>query len=238
MLPCCSCTKGFRERLSFGRACGVNTQLEKVTKSFETVAKAQHHGDIPMEPLLDACHTFLSVLHKTGPGAVARDFSNNLKKVESAYHRDHTRTVTAFLKRELDSGIHHPNSSLYLRDPSGAIGLLWIRRTLAFQTDLYEQVLDGRDTKQAALHAYGQELKPYHGWALRRFYTGFLSTRMPSRPVLLAKVGGYHHHKHGADQYEKQTLEDLQRLVGLWRPLLRNWKQRFVELGMEDTRTV
>jgi hypothetical protein len=117
------------------------------------------------------------------------------------------------------------------------MGLLWIRRSLAFQADFYEHIARGADSKKAAMVAYEQQLHPYHGWTLRKLFQAAGVHRMPPRHELLAKMGGYHgdetvSHLHA----EQATLEDLKHIVTLWRPLIDHWKEKFVELGMEDLR--
>jgi hypothetical protein len=227
----------------------IDTQLQPVADSFESVLQATMSQDnhIPVEPLLNACHTLLKVMQQTGPKALSRDFANNIKKIESAHLPTKTRTVFSLLQHERDNGIHSEGneSSLYLREQSGAMGLLWIRRTLAFQSDFYEQLIhdDNADPIDAIHHAYQQQLKPYHGWALTKCYNLLVRNKMLPRKRLLARVGGYEEADSNNDdgdarfqRHEEKTLEDMKRLVASLRPLIHHWKRTFVELGMEDTR--
>jgi len=228
------------------------TQLGHVADSFASVELLTHpenaSKDIPVDQLLDALHKFHSVLKKTAPTAVTRDFHNNLIKAESSYHdylRRHQRhtsgrqvTLSSLLRHERDSGIHQAGDQAVLSDPSGAMGLLWIRRNLAFQADMYEHIVRGADPKQAAMIAYEQQLHPYHGWALRKLFQAGGVSRMPSRDELLAKIGGYGDEIVSLPHAEQATLEDLKHIVTLWRPLIKHWKDHFVELGMEDVRRV
>ena len=61
------------------------------------------------------------------------------------------------------------HSSGRIKDPSAAMGLLWIRRNLAFQYQHYCNMFQmGLEPPEAALAAYHSELEPYlHGRALR-----------------------------------------------------------------------
>lgn len=220
------------------------TQLQQVADSFESILEAtgpSYENNIPVDPLLDACRTLSKVLQQTGPKAVARDFDNNIKKIEAVLHQTNVRTVSSLLQLERDSGVHRVGSStLYLHEQSGAMGLLWVRRTLAFQSDFYERLLDGFDPTDAIHHAYQQQLKPYHGWALTKCYNMLVGNNMPPRRLLLARVGGYHEQENHSrfHLYEEKTLHDLKRLVASWKPLIQHWKYCFTELGMEDTRRV
>ena len=222
----------------------VETQLQQVADSFESVLESTSQSlddHIPMDPIIEACRILLEVMEKTGPKVVARDFGNNLKKIESVHIPSQTRTVSSLLQLEKDRGVHQEGdaTSLYLSDQSGAMGLLWIRRTLAFQLDFYEQLLEGSDPLDAIHHAYRQQLKPYHGWLLTKCYNVIVNNTMPPRDLLLAMVGGYHEENlEKYQQHEEKTLQDLNRLVKSSRPLLQHWKRSFVELGMEDSRRV
>lgn len=225
-------------------------QLQQVADSFEYVLETMsstNENHIPVDPLLDACRALLRVLEQTGPKAVARDFENNIRKIESACHITNRRTVSSLLQIERDNGVHREgkDSSLHLNDQSGAMGLLWIRRTLAFQSDFYERLLEeDSDPVDAINYAYQQQLKPYHGWALSKCYNLMVGKKLPPRKSLLAMFGGYlHHEQHENDDLrfhyeEEKTLDDLKRLVASWRPLIQRWKRSFIELGMEDTRKV
>ena len=73
------------------------------------------------------------------------------------------------------SGIHRPNGLLC--DPSAAIALLWMRRTLQFLSRCLRGLLD-RDANMTdvAAYAYRVELEPFHGWLLKN------SAGPPQRP--------------------------------------------------------
>jgi hypothetical protein len=233
--------------VSTSRASTTRTILGPVTEAFERVNKlsTSDSDSIHFEPLLDACRVFLSMLHSTGPSAVAMDFSNNLRKAEKLlqYHRKGSCMKT-LLQHERDDGVHHhdvsaENHAPRLRDPSGAMGLLWIRRTLFFQSDWYECMVKGQNPKEAALQAYSRQLEPYHGWALRKFYRTFLKSQLPTKQhAVLSKflVGSVDGNEEKA--LDKVVLDDLRRLVDVLRPLLRQKEQTFVELDLEDTRAV
>ena len=70
------------------------------------------------------------------------------------------------------------------------MGLLWIRRSLAFQSRLFESLLpsDGLHPKDAATEAYREILSPYHGWLLQKIFPTSLS-QMPHRQVFLSTFG-------------------------------------------------
>lgn len=63
---------------------------------------------------------------------------------------------------------------------AGAVGFLWMRRSIAYQHALFEAITTGIEPKQAAYDAYRSTLMPFHGWAMRRLYTAFLGQCTPN----------------------------------------------------------
>merc|ERR1711966_15551 len=78
-----------------------------------------------------------------------------------------------------------------LKVESAAMGLLWIRRSLAFQLDLYLAVVSShtRHPQAAAMEAYDKTLSPYRGWLLQKVFPMSLS-QLPDRRTFIAKFGG------------------------------------------------
>jgi hypothetical protein len=184
---------------------------------------------------MKACNCFLGVLIRTGPKAVERDFRNNIKKVETLMKKSgDCKTLSSLLLFERDCLRVHSRKKLV--DNSGAMGLLWIRRSLEFQSNLLSSITEGTDPKEAALKAYRAQLRPYHGRFLRRFYTAFLSSKMPTRPIMLTKISGID--SKDLSSREEVVIKDLKRLIKAWKPLLRTWKETFTELDLEDDRRV
>eukprot|EP01083_Nonionella_stella_P240182 839846_1 len=117
------------------------------------------------------------------------------------------------------------------------MGLLWIRRSLAFQLELYSSLITNSiHPRDAAKSAYHLHLAPYHGWALRKVFPASL-TQMPDRSVFIAKCGGIKLDELN-DEYDRAIAKKLKVLVGHWQPLLGTWKDEFERLGLEDIRRV
>ena len=154
---------------------------------------------------------FLPVMRSFGPEAAAKDFSRNLKKADSLRKhsgrmgggekggvaipsqkkqrktkrsKKHHQTLSDLLMAEVEAGIHKPGG--ILKDPSGAVGFLWMRRSIAYQHALFEALTVGAEPRQAAYDAYRSTLMPFHGWAMRRLYTAFLGQCTPE-----TTKGGY-----------------------------------------------
>ena len=219
------------------------TLIGKLACSFEPVLSQrgpigrQQHVDT--SHLLRACNTFVETMRKTGQHSVARDLEHNVQKFENLYKKapvGRRQSLLALLEFEREGGIHGPGG--ILMDPSAAVGLLWIRRSISFQAKMYRGVLDEkRDATNAALDAYRTEVQPYHGWALRRLYTMSFETVTPPRKEILARMGGYKVHEFGEAE-EKATVRDLEKLLTLWEPIIVHWKRTYLDLDLEDSRQV
>lgn len=215
-------------------------RLRRVSSAY---GRVWHGSELHVGRLLDACHVFADALEQTGPQAVKRDFNGNLVKAKelaqsapkgSRERHRHIKTLGDILKYEQSVlKLHHGNK---LKDPSGAVGFLWMRRSLEFQAELYKGLINGKSSKDAAVLAYKAHLRPYHGPILRRFYTTFFQYNMPSRDVMLRRLGATDGTV--SEDSEHLVIEDLESLVRTWHPILAKWKRDFVRLDLEDPRAV
>ena len=167
---------------------------------------------------------------------VAKDMEANLNKAESLFKnlsKDEGKYISSLLEVERNSGIHDGN---ILKDASAAMGLLWIRRSLAFQLDLYTSLIhtNGKHPKDAAFNAYTEHLSPFHGWMLQKVFPASL-TQIPDRRVFIAKFGGTEVDELD-EEYEKEIVRKLKSLVSTWEPIINTWKNEYERLDLEDTR--
>ena len=174
------------KRLPFGKKGGKGgTHLRQLADTFQTVDCSG--GQINAIALLDACNFFGPMMKSFGPEAAAKDFMKNLKKAECLRkHYSGLRgakkgkgklTLAMLLSSEADAGIHKPGG--ILKDPSGAVGFLWMRRSIAYQHALFKAITEGVEPKDAAFDAYKSTLMAYHGAIMRRLYLTFLSSCTP-----------------------------------------------------------
>jgi len=213
-----------------------SSRLDEVIRAF---AKVFDGREIDMAKLLKACRAHLELMRSGGAALclVAKDLENNLHKAETLFKKSpkECKTLESLLKLERKSDIHNGN---ILQESSAAMGLLWIRRSLAFQSHLYESLIpsDGQHPKDAAYEAYNEHLSQYHGWMLRKIFPASFS-QMPHRAVFLSKFGEVEIEELDYEQ-ESKIMKKLRALTGTLEPLLAAWKDKFVELDLEDTRRV
>lgn len=206
-----------------------SSKLDEVIRAFVRVC----HGDkIDTARLLEACRAHNELL-KIGGAAlclVAKDLESNIDKAEALFKRKpkECQTLTSLLAHEKSAGIHNGSN---LDDSSAAVGLLWIRRSLAFQVQLFESVVWEEEPKEAAYEAYQKQLSPYHGWMLRTVFPASFG-QFPNRREFLSMFS------EGDDEHHSIIVKKLRALVATLNPLLQSWSEAFHELGLEDTRKV
>ena len=223
-----------------------------LAKSFRNVLRPSKQDDatliIDLPSLLKACHRFEKAMVAVGQSVAAKDLRNNIAKTEAFYHQlqkqehhKHIHDMRTVLALEKEQGIHRygPNGLSLLVDPSCAMGLLWIRRSIAFQFRFFQKLLDAPqlDSKNAALLAYQETLQAYHGWALQKMYVLAVKSATPPRREVLARFGGFELPQFGAEQ-EEAVVRDMWELLALWEPLIARWQDIFRELDLEDQRRV
>ena len=240
-----------------------SSRLDEVIRAFARAFDSGPGRDVDAGRLLRAIRAHLDLMRSVGGSAlclVARDLENNLRKAEAVYLRSppgEYGTLSSLLERERDEAGVHDGSSL--GEASAAMGLLWIRRSLAFQSHLFESLIpsppedgsssggDGEGTggggggrarhpRDAAHEAYRLHLAPYHGWMLRAAFPASLS-QMPRREVFLSKFGEVEPEDLDRDA-EYKIVRKLGALVSTLEPLLMLWRESFERLDLEDTRRV
>ena len=216
----------------------VNLQrLNNVLTSFKSVLR--NGREVEVSQLLKACRAHLTLVKSGGTALklVAKDMESNLLKAEALFHQLQLQNkgsdLISMLETERSLGIHDGS---VLRDSSAAMGLLWIRRSLAFQMDLFTSLMPSstKSPTDAAMDAYKKHLLPFHGWMLQRIFPMSLS-QMPEREVFIAKFGGMET-KDLTEVYEREICDKLSDLIKTWEPLIGVWKEQFQRMDMEDMR--
>mmetsp|Transcript_8826 Transcript_8826/g.19041 ORF Transcript_8826/g.19041 Transcript_8826/m.19041 type:complete len:340 (+) Transcript_8826:347-1366(+) len=210
-------------------------KLDEVCHTFASVLRG---NEVDTAQLLKACKAHLAFM-KTGGSSlrlVAKDLEANVQKAERVYKKSpkEGKSLSSLLACEKSRGIHNGDE---LHEKSAAMGLLWIRRSLKFQLDLYSSIISAEQhPREAAYGAYDKHLSPFHGWALRKVFPASLS-QMPGRDVFIAKFAGISEEELN-DEYDREIARKLKALVSAWDPLISCWEEEFERLGLEDTRRV
>lgn len=196
-------------------------------------------NEIVLPKLLRACYKLEETMRSLGQTSSANDFHSNVEKVEKLLQQapaDRRHTMYALLSYEKSLGIHPPRegSKRRLRDPSAAMGLLWIERSLSFNHAMYSEVLRQAEPVKAAMNAYQTVLEPFHSWTLRKLSAASIQHSTPARDQLFAQLAG----NRDEDPYLKATQSDLCRLLNHLGPLIRRWRETFQELDLDDNRKV
>jgi hypothetical protein len=156
---------------SVDRQSTTGTRAGQLVKCFKLVLTGDEvNGAIGMDNLLLACKECASVLKCIGQRLPAWEMTGNIKKLQASYQRTpaHRRkTMSELLEFEKATGVHSHQAG-HLKDPSGAVALLWIRRSLLYQYRMYSLLLQKRDPVEAAVEAYNAEFRPYNGWMLQK----------------------------------------------------------------------
>lgn len=218
------------------------TRVGRLADGFARVAP----DHIDMHQLLNACHGFCQAMVEVDQALSARDLRQNIGKAQRLLDQmpdteKGSVTLPQLLAWEKAQNVHNyaaDGTLTALHEQSGAMGLLWIRRSLQFQYHLFNALLLGEiEAADAATAAYQATLQPFHGWALQQVYQVALKSGTPSRDEWLARLGGFPGHTFGPAQ-EHATKRDLQHLLKIWQPLIEQWQQIYLNLNLEDRRRV
>lgn len=140
--------------------------------------------------------------YAVGIGLGQKDIVQNIAKIEHAIHEyidrfakkddneetasidsngtDSQRMLTSptlrdLLQYEVDTDIHDNSKLPRLKEKSAAMGLLWVKRQLVYQTAIFNNVLDVPsrfDSSRAAVQAaYDEVYGDLHGWAVQKIFS-------------------------------------------------------------------
>ncbi len=213
------------------------TKLDDV---YTTFSACLNEDEVDTAQLIEACKAHLVFMRKSGGNSlrlVAKDLESNIQKAEKPFKLspEQGRTLLSLLQSEREAGIHKGS---ILKEHSAAMGLLWIRRSLAFQLELYASLInqDGPHPRDAAYAAYTKHLSPFHGFALRKLFPATLS-KMPNRQEFIAKFGEVTLNELN-EEIKREVVNKLESLLSVWDPLIRKWEKDFASLNLEDVRRV
>lgn len=231
----------FQDRQSIQRQSGIATSPPNIQTHVGRVSGYfvglidETTNDIHLPKLLNACTHFADAMVKVDQRQSAKDMRQNIRKVQT--YGDNTTMRQVLQYEKMHSNLHTYDDTRLVRlgEHSCAIGLLWIRRSLEFQYNLFAELL--RENESAVQTAYQQTLSRYHGWGLQKVYSIALKATSGGVLATTAQLGGFDPKHLTKDQYDT-TRRDLQVLMDLWKPLLLRWNQIYDELNLQDMRKV
>ena len=203
------------------------------------------HGSLPPSPplgaLLEVVEKFCLFGRMFGPlmAIGVRNDEVNVRKAREAWSRHEAAaphgTAREVLEAEKASGVHRAGG--VLADPSAAISLLWMRRSLQFLAAIMRGVADDRKkgdpVSKIAKEAYAEHLEPYHGWLLKNTFAAALSA-IPSRNEFLSRLAP----AVPPANRERVCYAELRECAAITRELTAALVELYRELDLEDTRRV
>jgi len=166
--------------------------------------------------------------------------NGNLAALCKASTKFSTARVRELLAAELATGVHKlGGSSTTLRDPSAALSVVWLRRSLALQTAIIDGlVADWQAGKQLTMsaivtQAYTDELERYHNWMLRGTMKVAFNAA-PSKEVVVRNLAGSTPLSNEGDRCNL-LFGDLSKVVEAQQAVLKAMAKPLVELDLDRT---
>jgi hypothetical protein len=199
---------------------------------------------IRVEPMLEAFISSLQILETFGPllSLAVKNDTANCEKVRAAWEvlssagdAQRCSTLRGLLEAERASGIHKAGG--VLADPSAAIALVWMRRSLEFQNG----VLDGMHSDRASVlsnvarEAYKTHLEGFHNFWLKNTFRAGLSA-MPGREDFVQRLLPLHDDGRPPEERITQCYAEVADLVEVQQKVIATMRTLFVELDLEDNR--
>jgi hypothetical protein len=119
-----------------------------------------------------AVHTWID--HRRELLSIQEGFEEDATDINTASSVElRSPTLRDLLQFEIDMEVH--DKLPRLKEKTAAMGLLWVRRQLQYQTALFDNVLHVptrfESTKHAVAAGYFQVYERYHGWAVQKIFS-------------------------------------------------------------------
>ena len=204
---------------------------------------------ISVEKFCDAFQEMMKQSSVLGPlmALAIKNDEGNLRKLTAAWRKQQAvdkpkcETCRGLLEVEKASGIHRPGG--VLADPSAAIALIWMRRSLEFLRSVHALILEDLDgdapsTGNSSLsafakHAYAEHLEHFHNWLLKNTFAMALNG-MPSRNEVFRRLAPHI----PEPQRTRIVVMELRECIKSINKVTDSLKLIFAELDLEDTRKV
>lgn len=220
---------------------GLQTDVADLAKDFHDAISAVNRGDenIHVGKLLKACECLEDTMRKIGLKQGAKDIGGNIAKIRNLYQKappERRDSMPELLLFEIESGVHGSGNGVKrIKDPSAAMGFLWLGRTINYQHHMFRLMLDEQqDPYDAARRAYDQDLKQYHSWPVQKIcQAAMVSLKSMKRTSVLSTLGGFQENNFG-EREKEATDRDIHRMMDSWKPMLCRWKKVFSDLNLEN----
>ncbi|KAL1522880.1 hypothetical protein AB1Y20_017845 [Prymnesium parvum] len=234
-------------------------------------------NDLNLHDVCAAFEAMVSILGAIGPSLMiqVRNDNNNVQKLRAAMASTGSATVCSMLEAEVAAGMHVQGAvhkkvkgqevlrtgGGTLADPSGAIALLWLTRSLHFTLVLVRRLLEGVHaaperaasahsaegqgggkiaadgngdlTEKAIKSAYNQVIRPYHSWLLRGTFD-MMASQVPHFSDIVDVLGS----GLGEVDREVRILHDMQHFCDEGFPIVKIIMHTFERFLLEDLRKV
>ena len=195
-----------------------------------------------MEALLEAFGHTLIIGAAFGPllSLGVKNDETNTEKVRRAWREleaaEPSRRLTSLrelLEAERASGIHRAGG--VLADPSAAIALVWLRRSLAFQNAVFAGMVDDRAglVSNLARDAYQTHLEHFHNFWLKNTFRAGLSA-MPKRDDFVQRLSP----NMTGEEREQRVYAEMAELVEIQQRVCAACSKLMIDLDLEDLRRV
>lgn len=142
-------------------------------------------------------------------------------------------TLRQLLEHEIDLDVHDNSRLPRLKDKTAAMGLLWVRRQLQYQTAIFANILQVPTTfktaNSAVSSAYTDVYGKYHGWAVQKIF-GYSFQAAPEVDVIYKYMNPHHlkvvNHRarllmtSGGGDSNKQAEDELNPFQKVWQNIM------------------
>jgi len=196
---------------------------------------------LKLEHLIEAFAGTLKIAETFGPlfSVAIKNDGANLEKVRDSWAKfaasegaQNIRSLRDLLEAERRSGMHQPGG--VLADPSAAIAMVWLRRSLTFQNSTMEGMVGDRSATVSTLarEAYRTHLETFHNFWLKQTFRAGLAA-MPKREDFVIRLAP---HLHNETEREQVVYQEMAELVEVQNHVVAVMNGLFAELDMEDLR--
>lgn len=229
----------------------IPNKLEGLRQAFNQVFQDNHHhhdhqrrnhgSKVHVGRMLSAVKEMEVHMRTVGMTQTANELKGNIEKAQTLYWAapaEKRDSLPDLLQWEVETGIHGDRigqGKLRVSNRSGAMGLFWIGHNVEYQNNLYRLMLeDGYTPLEAANKAFQQGLEPHMEWASKKIVKAAIPRMTPeTQTKFFSMLSGYEEDRYGPQEHDC-VRRDVQSILGVWEPMLDDWKASFDRLQLTD----